>query len=667
MATIIRIKRSDVSGNPAVLSTGELAYSALADNGSNGGDRLYIGQGIETAGNAANHLVIGGKYFVDQVNSATATNTSGAIVRRDGSGNFTASTITAALIGNASSASILQTARSISLGGAVTGSAAFDGSGNITITATNSANGVALGPQTSGNYVATAVGTANQISVSGSGSATANITLALAALAASPAGTYGSSTAIPIVTVDVYGRVTNVSTTPLTSSFTVAGGSGSTVVTLGSTLTLTGGSGISTSVGSGVATITNTGVTSLAGTTNQIIVSTSTGAITLTLPQNIHTAATPTFAGETLTGTLNMSGNAIQNLLDPVNPQDAATKSYVDAARSGLNVKTAVRVSTISNIALTGTQTIDGIAVIVGDRVLVNAQTDQTQNGIYSVASGAWTRTTDANTGANLGAGTFVFVTDGATYRDQGFVQATTGTITLGTTAISFTQFSGTGEIVAGNGLTKTTSTLAVGAGNGISVSPGSVSLATTVAGTGLSYVAGVLNVGGTANRITVAGTSVDIAATYAGQSSITSLGTISSGIWSGTVISPTYGGTGVNNGGKTITLGGNLASTGGDLSFTLAANTSLTLPTSGTLVNSAVTTLANLVSVGTITTGTWNATPIGSTYGGTGQSVYAIGDILVATSTTTLSRLPVNTTSGKVLQSNGTTVVYGDVDGGTF
>jgi len=73
MASVIRIKRSSVSGNPATLAAGELAYSALTDNGSNGGDRLYIGIGTETSGNAANHFVIGGKYFTDLLDHTPGT------------------------------------------------------------------------------------------------------------------------------------------------------------------------------------------------------------------------------------------------------------------------------------------------------------------------------------------------------------------------------------------------------------------------------------------------------------------------------------------------------------------------------------------------------------------------------------------------------------------
>ena len=85
MASIVRIKRSEVSGNPGVLGQGELAYSALTDNGSNGGDRLYIGMGTETAGNAVNHVVIGGKYFIDMLayNRGTLTANSALLVDSD--------------------------------------------------------------------------------------------------------------------------------------------------------------------------------------------------------------------------------------------------------------------------------------------------------------------------------------------------------------------------------------------------------------------------------------------------------------------------------------------------------------------------------------------------------------------------------------------------------
>jgi hypothetical protein len=470
MSTTIRIKRSSVSGNPPTLAAGELAYSSLPDNGSNGGDRLYVGVGTETAGNAASHLVIGGVRYTSMIDAATPNNTYSTLVLRDSSGNISATQLTGALNGNANTASKLLTARNINLTGPVTGTVTFDGSGDV-----------------------------------------------------------------------------NIATT-------------------------------------------------------------------------IVSSGTPSFAGLTLTGILNMSSNNIQNLADPINPQDAATKNYVDASRSGLDIKNAVRVATTSNIVLSGLLTVDGVSLNSGDRVLVMAQTDQTTNGIYVAASGGWTRATDANTSANILPGMFAFVEEGTVNANQGFVLTGQGSFTIGTSALVFTQFSGTGDIITGPGLVKNGNTL-------------------------------------------------DINSTYVGQTSIYKVGTITTGTWQGTVVAPQYGGTGVNNGTSTLTLGGSTTFSGAyATTINVTGPTNVTLPTSGTLVNSAVTQLVDLAGVGTITTGVWQGTPVAAPYGGTGQSVYAVGDILVASSTTSLTRLGVaSATAGQVLQYNGTTVAYGDVDGGTY
>lgn len=206
MASIIRIKRSEVAGNPSVLAAGELAYSALTDNGSNGGDRLYIGIGTETAGNAANHVVIGGKYFTDQINAATSANTASTLIRRDASGNFSAGTITAALSGNATTASSWQTARTLSITGDATWSISVNGSANVSAALTLANSGVT-------------------------------------------AGTYGSTTAIPVITVDAKGRVTGVTTNTISTTLSIAGGTGTDTVALGTdTLTFAGGTGVTTTV-----------------------------------------------------------------------------------------------------------------------------------------------------------------------------------------------------------------------------------------------------------------------------------------------------------------------------------------------------------------------------------------------------------------------------------
>lgn len=142
--------------------------------------------------------------------------------------------------------------------------------------------------------------------------------------------------------------------------------------------------------------------------------------------------------GGTMTGALILSR-------DPLSDMEAATKRYVDQARQGINGKIACKVATTANITLSATQTIDGVAVAVGDRVLVKNQTTASQNGIYVVASGAWTRADDASTSAQLTPGSFVFIEKGTALADTGWLLSTDGPITIGTTALSWIQFSSAG------------------------------------------------------------------------------------------------------------------------------------------------------------------------------------------------------------------------------
>jgi phage-related tail fiber protein len=162
------------------------------------------------------------------------------------------------------------------------------------------------------------------------------------------------------------------------------------------------------------------------------------------------------------TSSLNINSQRLTNVANPSADNDAANKGYVDATRQGLDIKDSVRVATTANITLSGTQTIDNVAVIAGDRVLVKDQTTQTANGIYVVASGGWTRSTDADTGAKLTGGSFVFVEQGNANADSGWVMTADGTITIGSTNITWAQFSGAGQIDAGAGLTKTGNTINV-------------------------------------------------------------------------------------------------------------------------------------------------------------------------------------------------------------
>ena len=218
-----------------------------------------------------------------------------------------------------------------------------------------------------------------------------------------------------------------------------------------------------------------------------------------------------------------------------------AAKTYIDNTRSGLEVKDSVVVATTANITLSGTQTIDGIAVTAGQRVLVKDQTTASQNGIYVVSASAWSRATDADTADEFNSGCFFFVEKGTENADNGFVMSQDVAIVFGTTAITFSQFSGAGQITAGVGLGKTGDTMFVNTGTGITITSDNV----------------VIDTG------------------WTGQTAITTLGTIGTGTWQGTAVSSTYGGTGLNTSSAT---GVGIVTSG-----TWSTPTSLTVPFGGT------------------------------------------------------------------------------------
>lgn len=679
MASIIRIKRSTVAGNPSTLAAGELAYSALTDNGSNGGDRLYIGIGSETAGNAANHYVIGGKFFTDRLDHTAGTLTANSAIVVDGDSKIDILNVdNITLNGNTISTTdvngnlILSPNGTglVSIAGAYT-LPRIDGTNGYVLT-TDGSGSVSWQPASSALELSSDSGTGSisllnetltiaggegiDTSISGN-----TVTIAAELATSTNAGVATFNTNGFVVTagdVSLKGDVVQGVTTDsgaLTVSgnaVSILGGEGVDVTHSGTTITVAAEIASSSNLGvatfntasfdvsvGGDVTIKTAGVsnTQLAnssvtfGSTEVSLGSTSTSITGLTqvdvdnLTLNGNTLSATNTDGNVVlapagSGTVDVSNKRITSVAEPTQTTDAATKGYVDAVKTGLDVKDSVRLATTGNLTATydngtsgvgatltnsGTQealTIDGVSAVVGNRILVKDQTTGLQNGIYVVtdigsASTNWVLTRaidfDNSPDGEVSGGAFTFVEAGTTQADNGYVVTTNGAITVGSTSIDWVQFSGAGQVVAGAGLTKNGNTLDVQVGTGIAIVSDTVTLASSVAGDGLTFNAGTLDVVGTADRITVGSNSVDIASTYVGQTSITTLGTV--------------------------------------------------------------------------TTGTWSADTIATTKGGTGLTGYSTGDLIYASGTNTLATLAA-AVEGKVLQMGaGGTPVWGDIDGGTY
>lgn len=300
-----------------------------------------------------------------------------------------------------------------------------------------------------------------------------------------------------------------------------------------------------------------TGVTSAGLYSTALTINESNGAITITA--NLATSASAgLLAASDFSKLADATSEATANKLvlrdasgqakfgAPTDPDHAATKSYVDAARSGLDVKSSVRAATTAPINLAsdleaGDVLDTDVTLVAGDRVLVKDQSTASENGIYVVqASGAAVRATDFDSNAEVSPGAFTFVEEGTLNADSGWVLTTNGTINVGVTGLTWALFSVAGSIFAGDGLTKTGNTL---------------------------------NVVGTSNRISVSADAVDISTNYVGQSSITTLGTITTGVWNGTDVAVADGGTNssTESGART-----NLASASGEASGRTTSTPSL-------------------------------------------------------------------------------------------
>jgi hypothetical protein len=188
-----------------------------------------------------------------------------------------------------------------------------------------------------------------------------------------------------------------------------------------------------------------------------------------------------------------MNTHKITGLMTPTLSNDAATKGYADSVAQGLDAKQSVHAATVgANITLAGgtPNTLDGVALAVNDRVLVKDQTAPAQNGIYTVgtlgsgANGTWQRSGDMNQWT-LVPSAFTFVEQGTVNADTGWVCTSDQGGTLDTTAITWVQFSGAGQVIAGAGLTKTGNTIdAVAADTTLTVAADSIAVNTAVIAT---------------------------------------------------------------------------------------------------------------------------------------------------------------------------------------
>ena len=532
MALTLQIKRSTGSTAPSSLADGELAYT-------HGNEQFYIGDGSTVK-------LIGGKKFNDLIDHTAGTLTASSALITDSN-----SAIDDLIIGN----------------NATTG-----GSLQLKEGTNNGAHHVQLkSPNALSANVAftlpSADGSSNQfLKTNGSGQLS-------------------------------FGTVTQ------TLSLAADSGSNDTFNT-GGTLTFSGGSGITTtvsddeiSIAGDDATTSAKGVASFASADFAVssgAVSIKTGGVSngqlagsianaKLANDGITIGSTDTSLGDTITALAGMTAIAVDNLTLDANTisttnsngdmilapngtgsvtvpsgytaragfgsDSLVNKSYVDSVANGLDVKASVRVATTANLAATynngagtltassnGAISVDGVTLVVNDRVLVKDQSTAAQNGFYKVttvgsgsAAFVLTRTPDADAASELTAGAFTFTEEGSANADNGYVLSTNGAITLGTTGITFEQFSGAGQISAGNGLTKTGNTI---------------------------------DVVGTADKITVSANAITIANSYVGQSSITTLGTVSTGTWNATTIGTAYGGTGLTSIAKGSVLVANSADT---------------------------------------------------------------------------------------------------------
>ena len=484
MATTIQIKRSTGTSAPSSLSAGELAVTFGTGTQSNLGDRLFIGDGSTVD-------VIGGKFFSNMLDHTQGTLTASSALTVDSN-----SALSDLNIGNhATTGGSLQLKEGTNNGthhvqlkapnslggnlaltlpsadGSSTNVLRTNGSGTLSFgaVATSELSGTITNAQLAGSIADSKL---NQITTAGK--------VALSSLEIDGGTDVGEDLVdADLMIVDNGADGTNRKTT-LTriKKYVYSAMSGDATASDSGALTIASGSVENSMLAGSIANakLTNSAVT--VGSTSISLGASATaiaGVTELTVDNlnvNGNTIATTNTNGNLVldpngTGTIDVSSARITSLATPTQTTDAATKAYVDAQLQGLDVKNSVRVATTANgtlsSAFANNSTVDGVTLATGDRILLKDQSTGSQNGIYTVnASGAPTRATDFDADSEVTGGTFFFVEEGTVNADNGFVMTNDGTVTVGSTALVFTQFSGAGQVTAGSALTKSGNTLNV-------------------------------------------------------------------------------------------------------------------------------------------------------------------------------------------------------------
>ena len=462
MATTIQIKRSTGTTAPGSLAAGELGVTFGTGTQANLGDRLFIGDG-------SNVDVIGGKFFSDMLDHVQGTLTASSALSVDSN-----SALDDLNIGNhATTGGSIQFKEGTNNGThhvQLKSPNALGANLALTLPASDGNSGEVLKTNGSGalsfGTLALSDATGNlalaKLEIDGGTDIGADLVDADLMIVDDGAGGTNRKSTLTRVKKYIYSAISSGATLSNSGALTIAATSITNGMLAGSIanakLTNSAVTVGSTSIALGASATAIAGVTEL--TVDNLNVNGNTIATTNT---NGNLVLDPNGSG-----TIDVSSARITSLATPTGSTDAATKAYVDAQLQGLDVKTSVRVATTANgtlsSAFANNSTVDGITLATNDRILLKNQSTGSENGIYTVnASGAPTRATDFDADSEVTGGAFFFAEEGSVNADNGFVLTNDGAITVGTTALTFTQFSGAGQVIAGSALTKSGNTLNVG------------------------------------------------------------------------------------------------------------------------------------------------------------------------------------------------------------